>query len=134
MFYAVIDTNVLVSAMLAKKDTSATVIILDKVLSREIVPLFNEEIIQEYQEVLSRERFDFDPNQVRILIEKFRLLGEDTARTPFPEPMIDEKDRVLYEVSLTEEESYLVTGNLKHFPVTPKVVTPAQMLEIVGKR
>lgn len=29
------------------------------------------------------------------------------------------------------EDSYLVTGNLKHFPKKPFVVTPAEMLQII---
>ena len=48
--------------------------------------------------------------------------------------MPDEDDRVFYEVSLSEEDSFLVTGNLKHFPKTPKVITAAQMMEIFGLR
>ena len=30
-------------------------------------------------------------------------------------------------------ETFLVTGNLKHFPVKPFIVTPAQFLEILSK-
>ena len=45
--------------------------------------------------------------------------------------MPDEDDRVFYEVSLSEEDSFLVTGNLKHFPKTPKVITATQMMEIL---
>ena len=48
--------------------------------------------------------------------------------------MPDEDERVFYEVSLSEEDSFLVTGNLKHFPKTPKVITAAQMMEIFGHR
>ena len=46
--------------------------------------------------------------------------------------MPDESDRVFYEVALSKEDAYLVTGNQKHFPVTPIVVTPAEMLEILS--
>lgn len=45
--------------------------------------------------------------------------------------MPDEDDRMFYEVALSEEDSFLVTGNLKHFPKTPKVVTAAKMMEIL---
>lgn len=30
-----------------------------------------------------------------------------------------------------EEEAYLVTGNIKHFPQVPFVVTPKEMLDIL---
>ena len=44
------------------------------------------------------------------------------------------KDRPFYEVSLSVEDSFLVTGNIKHFPVTPKVVTPSQIIAIIEER
>lgn len=43
----------------------------------------------------------------------------------------NEDDRVFYEVTLSKDDAYLVTGNQKHFPKTPIVVTPAEMLEIL---
>jgi len=36
---------------------------------------------------------------------------------------------VFYEVTLSKDNAYLVTGNKKHFPKTPIAVTPAEMLE-----
>ena len=48
--------------------------------------------------------------------------------------MPDDDDRVFYEVALSEEDSFLVTGNLKHFPRTPKVVTAAQIMEIIDQQ
>lgn len=41
-------------------------------------------------------------------------------------------DIVFYEVKMTVDDSYLVTGNIKHFPTTPLVVTPAQLVEIIN--
>lgn len=131
MIYAVIDTNVLVSALFAKHDNSSTVVVLNRVLSRKIRPLYNDEIMDEYKEVLSRKSFAFNPSNVKKLINFIKLFGLDTARTSFPQLLPDEKDRVFYEVSLTKEGSYLVTGNLKHFPQTPQVVTPAEILRIL---
>ena len=48
----------------------------------------------------------------------------------FPDP----KDVVFYEVALSKEDAYLVTGNIKHFPKTPIVVTPAELLEIMQQQ
>ena len=59
MCLAVIDTNVLVSAMLSKNNDSATVQVVGKVLSREITPVFSLEILKEYREVLSRKSLIF---------------------------------------------------------------------------
>ena len=46
----------------------------------------------------------------------------------------DPKDRVFYEVVMEgrkREDAYLITGNLRHFPSEPFIVTPRQMLDIV---
>lgn len=40
---------------------------------------------------------------------------------------------VFYEIALSKEGSFLVTGNQKHFPISPIVVTPAEMLQILQK-
>ena len=56
-YYAVIDTNVIVSSML--KHDSIPGMIIDLVLSKVIVPLLNQEIIDEYKDVLTRNKFGF---------------------------------------------------------------------------
>ena len=53
-YYAVIDTNVIVSSML--KGTSIPGIIVSKALDGPIIPLLNDEILEEYREVLSRNK------------------------------------------------------------------------------
>lgn len=45
-YYAVLDTNVLVSALLAGKSVPAPV--LDEAIAGRIVPLYDDEIIVEY--------------------------------------------------------------------------------------
>lgn len=57
--YAVIDTNVLVSALYAKNPDSATFQVIEKIFAREIIPMYNDEILQEYGEVLRRPKFSF---------------------------------------------------------------------------
>ena len=53
--YAVFDTNVLISALLSKREDSPTVLLLNHVLDGRIVLVYNEEIVSEYQEVLHRD-------------------------------------------------------------------------------
>lgn len=65
-YYAVIDTNVLVSALLSKNDDAATVQIIKLILSGKIVPVYSEEIIGEYREVLTRKKFRFTENRLCI--------------------------------------------------------------------
>ena len=52
-----------------------------------------------------------------------RILSKES----FPDP----KDIVFYEVALSKDDAFLVTGNTKHFPNTPIVVTPAEMMDIL---
>ena len=52
--YAVIDTNVIVSALLSRHHDSATVKVINYLYDRVIVPVYNNEIIEEYAAVLRR--------------------------------------------------------------------------------
>ena len=131
MIYAVIDTNVVVSAYLTHNLNSATSKVVEALFRGRICQLYNEEIMAEYEEVLSRPHFDISDNERQSLFNYIRLNGVATERTSFDELFADEDDRVFYEVALTEEDSFLVTGNLKHYPVDPRVVTPDQMVAIL---
>lgn len=132
MVYAVIDTNIFVSALITHNSNAATVQVLKSMLFKQITPMYNEEIISEYEEVLHRKKFKLSEEQIRPVIDFIRQNGIDCERFVYDGEMPDEDDRVFYEVSLSKEDSFLVTGNLKHFPHTPKVVTAAEMMEILG--
>ena len=133
IIYAVIDTNVLVSALLAAHTDSPTVLIRDYILEGSIIPLYNEEILMEYKAVLSRPKFGFPSLLVEDLISAIVQTGISSERVETEDSFIDLKDVVFYEVALSHEGSYLVTGNIKHFPKSPLVVTPAEMLAIMKK-
>lgn len=132
MIYAVIDTNVLVSALISHNPNAATVQVLKYLFLGDIIPLYNAEIIDEYAEVLHRPKFRLSDEEISPLLELFSQLGINASAVPFTENMPDEDDRVFYEVALSKEDSFLVTGNLKHFPKTPKVITASQLLEILS--
>ena len=134
MIYAVIDTNVLVSARITKNPSSATVKVLNNMFNGTIIPIFNDEIIAEYTDVLHRPKFRMRDEDIKLIINYIKNYGIHSDRVPFDGTMPDEKDRPFYEVSLSVEDSFLVTGNLKHFPVTPKVVTPSQIIAIIEER
>ncbi len=55
--YAVVDTNVIVSALLTKNPSSAPRTVFKAMLNGEIIPLYHQDIIEEYAEVLSRPKF-----------------------------------------------------------------------------
>ena len=93
--FAVIDTNVIVSALLSSNLESNPVKVFRAIVQERIVPLYNDEILEEYKSVLSRPKFH------------------------------------LNHFALSVEDSYLITGNIRHFPVKPFVVTPAEMVRIL---
>lgn len=131
MIYAVLDTNVLVSALWTKNDKAATFRVVKLLQQGIFTPLYNEEILAEYEEVLSRPKFQFSNDAIFTIISYIREYGIDSQRMSYDEIMPDETDRVFYEVAMSKDDAYLVTGNQKHFPATPIVVTPAEMLEIL---
>lgn len=135
-YYAVIDTNVLVSAML--KFQSVPGRLAEELLLGELTPLLCDEMIEEYREVLARPKFKFDQKAVEALIDGIidRALFVDAV--PVEEILPDPKDIVFYEVVMEGRreysDAYLVTGNMKHFPVKSFVVTPKEMLDIMNKK
>ena len=132
MIHAVIDTNVLVSALLTSKSNTATVQVVEAILNGQIIPLYNEEIISEYEIVLNRPTFNFSEEKVDRYINAIIQKGLLASRIPSDIDFPDADDAVFYEVALSKEDAYVVTGNLKHFPKTPIVVTPAEMIEILN--
>lgn len=133
MKYAVIDTNVLVSAMITHNAASPIVKEVEAIGQGELVPLYNEEIITEYNDVLSRAKFGFLHLSVARLIRTLMDKGIMMERLSSGETFTDASDAMFYEVALSKEGSYLVTGNKKHFPKAPIVVSPAEMMEILAK-
>lgn len=126
-FYAVIDTNVIVSAVISKSLESNPAKIIRAIVQDRIVPLFNDEILDEYREVLSRPKFHLTQAQIETVLKAVVTDRTSAEGVDFPDP----KDIVFYEVALSKEDSYLVTGNIKHFPVKPFVVTPTEMVKML---
>lgn len=56
---AVIDTNIIVSALLSSNDEAATVKVLELLLNGHILPVVTDSILQEYEEVLRRKNSVF---------------------------------------------------------------------------
>ena len=132
--YAVIDTNVLVSALFSISGHSNPSIIIRKIIDGDITPLYNEEILAEYEEVLNRDKFPFRKADIDWIISTFIDYGISLGRTAVSdEEFTDIDDIVFYEVALSKEDSFLVTGNIKHFPKKPFIVTPAEMLTIIAE-
>lgn len=132
-YYVVIDTNVLVSALFSKNENSATIQVLKRLLRGEIIPVYSKEILQEYRDVLNRKKFNFSKKAVEILISALKQYGICVNPAATGEKLPDFTDLPFYEVVMDTrtEGSYLITGNLKHFPKCDYIVTARQFLDIL---
>ena len=130
MRLVVLDTNVIVSAFWSRNGAPARVV--DMVLCGQITPCFDHRILYEYREVLSRPKFGFSQNEIRAFLEWFETVGISLTTAPSDIHFIDESDKKFYEVAKSAH-AILVTGNLKHFPKNPCVMSVAEFLSIAGK-
>jgi putative PIN family toxin of toxin-antitoxin system len=133
-YYVVIDTNVLVSAMLKWKSVPGSIIEL--AIEGPIVPVLNELILKEYQEVLSRPKFHLTDDIISNIISSIQKVAIYVDEEHIDIELPDSNDKVFYEVVMEErkdEAAYLVTGNIKHFPEKTFIVTPREMLDIILK-
>ena len=131
-YYAVLDTNVLVSAMLKVGSVPGQVIA--EAMGGDIIPVVNDAILAEYEDVLNRAKFKFNKRAVKVFLDEFRKRAIYAEEGIIEEVIPDPKDVVFYAVLMEkrkEEEAYLVTGNLRHFPMRTYIVTPKEMLDIL---
>lgn len=129
---AVIDTNVFVSGLISKNSNSPPSIILDLVLNREIITIYIQEILSEYEEVLSRERLKIPAPKIDELLIAIDEGGVEIQPQKSLIPLIDDDDLPFYEAILDTYKAgaYLITGNLKHFPSDEFVVSPREFLTV----
>lgn len=134
----VLDTNVLVSALLTPTGQSAQILQLFAI--GKITLVLNNEIYSEYQRVLARPKFMFDQTQVRGLLELIAYEGQFVISLPVKAKIPDPKDRVFLEVAIAANADAIVTGNQKHFPrkITEQfgiaIHNPSQFLEYFSSR
>ncbi len=134
--YAVFDTNVLVSSLITKNVDSATALVVNAISTGEIIPLYNQNILDEYEEVFQRTKFPFSKAAIQRILTMIRDMGLAVSPSPTGAVLPDMDDLVFYEVVMEkrEEDAYLITGNRKHFPKREFIVTPAEMMAILKRR
>jgi putative PIN family toxin of toxin-antitoxin system len=131
--FAIIDTNVIVSALISRHNDAATVLVLDSIFFDIITPIYNDEILDEYNSVLRRRKFNFSEERITRMLETIKAKGIHSERFNSGETLPNPKDLVFYEVALGQDDSFLVTGNIKHFPKKPFIVTPTEMIAIISE-
>lgn len=84
--------------------------------------------------MLHRPKLRFPGEAVDTFINGMIKRGVFVDADPLEEYLPDPKDAVFYEVVMEarkSDDAYLVTDNVKHFPVKSFVVTPREMMEIL---
>jgi len=133
----VLDTNVLVSGILSPNGPPAAV--LRALLTERVTLCFDERIVSEYRDVLTRTKFSFDRDLIEELIGFLEAAGSPTLAAPLAVTLPDPWDQMFIEVAVSSNADFLVTGNLKHFPETARagvrVVSPREFLDalLAGK-
>lgn len=120
MILAVIDTNILVSALKSRNGLPAQIISL--LLNRVIKPCFDNRILEEYYTVLHREKFHFSETEIDWLLGIFESEGYNVVATPIDIEFVDNDDKKFYEVA-KYCNAPVITGNAKHFPQEPMIMT-----------
>lgn len=127
----VLDTNVLVSALL--RSSSPPGRILDLVVAQEVILAIDDRILAEYRDVLGRPEFDFPPERVLDLLAFVRQTAEHVVASSLPVKLPDPDDVKFIEVAVGARATAVVTGNLRHYPPTQRhgvrVVRPREWLE-----
>lgn len=124
------DTNVVISAFLTANGNPARIIRM--ILEGKCDVCYNSITLAEYEGVAARAKFAkvIDQNQVRKLIDIIKTIGISVLPGPSSIPFIDESDRIFYDMAKASN-SILVTGNMKHFPPAPFIVSPTDFLSSI---
>jgi putative PIN family toxin of toxin-antitoxin system len=133
MIRVVIDTNIIVSALLQPLGPPAQVFLL--AVSGSIQVCITGAVYAEYEEVIRRPRFHRDEITISAARDTIREKGLWVKPTETVRACTDPDDDIFLECAQAARAAYLVTGNLKHFPVTwrdTRIVTARHFLEIIA--
>jgi putative PIN family toxin of toxin-antitoxin system len=135
MIRVVLDTNVLVSALISSQGPNAR--LFDMVLSGEIQPCVSEDILTEYRGVfVGRPKFRrLSPSRITALIDLLDRVSVKVTPRAVLKLSSHEPDNRIYECAEAARARYIVTGNRKHFAQSYKcieVVNSRQLLDLLA--
>jgi putative PIN family toxin of toxin-antitoxin system len=111
---SVIDTNVLVSGLLAPNGNEALIVLA--IHQGLVRPCFSTAVLEEYAEVLARPKFGFPPDEIAAVVAMLHNGGE-LVIPQGPAPVLpDPSDAKFLHCAETAQAECLVTGNKRHFP------------------
>src|SRR5579863_3641708 len=130
MIRVVIDTNVLVSALLHASSLPEAVINL--AVSGKVQWVASEPILAEYAEVPKRPRLDIDSAKAADAMEKIRASISRVVPSVRIHATNDPDDNMFLECAEAGDVDYIVTGNIRHFPAIwqkTRIVTPREFID-----
>lgn len=132
-YRVVVDTNILVSYLLPNKKLTAIRAFMDRVLRGDFELIVSKEIMQEYEDVLHRRKFGFLDDSISELLDFFQYNSIFVEAWDTGVELADSGDLPFFEAYIAEQspETFLVTGNTKHFPEWPYIVTPSQIIKVL---
>ena len=137
MLKIVIDTNVVVSALIRPQSTPA--LILSLILQKHCTLCLSDDIFTEYREVLARDKFKaLDKAGVTEILSVLKEQALWIAPKPLiAEVVADISDKIFLECAFTAKADFIITGNKKHFPFdkfkTSKIATPREFIDNLPK-
>ncbi|MBR6460155.1 MAG: PIN domain-containing protein [Actinomycetaceae bacterium] len=136
MPFVVFDTNVLIAAFLSNNSDSPVVQLTRMALQNLVTPVVTEDIFNEYVSVSSRPKLNIDPTKRDFFLKVFREKSIEISSQSTGITLPDVDDLPFYEAyktfQKTGRKTFLVTGNIKDFPVDDKgIVTPRELLDLM---
>lgn len=126
-----LDTNVLVAGILSPYGPPAA--ILRSILAGRTTVCFDQRILAEYRDVLTRGRLGLDGQLVAALLENVEASGESVLAEPLSLDLPHAADGMFVEVAVAAHADCIVTGNTRHFPEDrlrgARVLSPRLFLE-----
>ena len=122
----VLDTNVIISAALSDKGNPS--IIFKLIYDGKLHLCYNAQILSEYTDVLSRAKFSFSQEKQKNFLDKIVEIGIVVNTASSDTQLPDESDRVFYDTAKACK-GILITGNTKHYPNEPFILTPMDFLK-----
>jgi putative PIN family toxin of toxin-antitoxin system len=129
----VVDTNLVVSAVLRPDGTPRTVLII--ALTRPAMLFASEPILAEYRRVLARPELGIRRGLRIQLMQLIRNRARIVRPGPFPRVAADADDDKFLACAQEARADYLITGNLRHFPDcwrATKMISPAAFLAMAA--
>ena len=114
MIRAVLDTNVVVSALISPFGNEARALL--EIRRGRITPCFSQPMLDEYAGVLARPKFAFPEAEIDALIRVLQSSGNLFAARPLKGTSPDPKDEPFIACAIASQAEFLVTGNKRHFP------------------